>query len=75
MKINNKFLQHLGLQMMNESPKFKDDIMCNNYSRIGDMLTHIGTPYSSIRQFRDLSKTDLEVVRHAIVYFKENIDA
>lgn len=68
MKIN---YRKLGLMMMAEAPHIEDHRTSNDFARVGDDLTSIGTPYFKIKTFKDLSSEQLTVVREAFFYFKE----
>ncbi len=69
MKIN---YRKLGLLMMAESPKIKDDRFSNDLARVGEDLTLVGTSYFRIKSFKELSSDHIKTMKEAIVYFKNS---
>jgi hypothetical protein len=52
-------LVSLGRFMLDKSELFVDDALYNNWTRVGQMLVHIGTPFCV--QFKDFEKEDRAV--------------
>ena len=45
-------LVSLGRYMIAYAPKFADDVQCNNWARVGQLLTGVGTPFApSLAEF------------------------
>lgn len=56
----------LGREMMTMSIDLVDDKQCNDWARVGQLLTQLGTPRMP-KTVRDLSARDRKVMLDAIV--------
>ncbi len=55
----------LGREMMTKSIDLVDDKQCNDWARVGQMLTQLGTPRMP-KTLRDMDPDDRQVVEDAI---------
>jgi len=65
-------LVKLGQRMMSEAPGEKDDKLANDYSRVGELLILIGSPFNP-RNFGELSDADQLVARTAATRFLQDV--
>lgn len=70
MKLNNEFFRKLGVAMMEEAPKIKDDETCNSFARVGELITHLGTAFNP-PNISKVSEEDRKVVVKAWHYFQK----
>jgi hypothetical protein len=54
----------LGRFMMRNAQRFQDDVKCNAWARVGQMLTELNVPFGI--KWADLSAHDVMVVREAV---------
>lgn len=55
----------LGREMMTKSIDLSDDKRCNDWARVGQMLTQLGTPRMP-KTMRDMDPSDRRVVEDAL---------
>lgn len=60
---NTDKLVSLGRFMISNSARFRDDVEFNNWSRVGQMLTEIGTAFG--KELREFERADMVVVHSA----------
>jgi hypothetical protein len=54
----------LGRFMMRTAQRFQDDVKCNAWARVGQMLTELNVPFGI--KWEDLTADDVMVVREAV---------
>lgn len=62
----------LGREMMMRSGHLQDDKQCNDWARIGQLLTQLGTPRMP-KTMHDLSHADRQVVLDAVRHLQDSI--
>ena len=63
MQNNMEVLVRLGRFMISNAPQFADDATCNNWARVGQLLTGLGMPFAP--KLREFDAADQTVVREA----------
>ena len=63
MQNNMEVLVRLGRFMIQNAPQFADDVTCNNWARVGQLLTGLGMPFAP--KLREFDAEDQQVVREA----------
>lgn len=63
MQNNMDALVKLGRFMIQNAPQFADDATCNNWARVGQLLTGLGMPFAP--RLREFDAADQTVVREA----------
>lgn len=53
----------LGRFMIQHAPRFADDALCNDWARVGNLLTGLGMPFAP--KLREFEAKDQQVVRDA----------
>jgi hypothetical protein len=67
---HNKYVG-LGRFMILHSPRFVDDSLCNNWARVGKMLTEVDTPFAP--KFHEFSAVDKDISRTAALVMSGNL--
>lgn len=62
----------LGREMMTRSGDLQDDRQCNDWARVGQILTQLGTPRMP-KSVRELSLADRQVVIDAIKALQNSV--
>jgi hypothetical protein len=60
---NTESFVRLGRFMIVNAPQFADDVTCNRWARVGQLLTGLGMPFAP--RLRDFSDEDQSAVREA----------
>jgi hypothetical protein len=60
---NTEAFVRLGRFMIVNAPQFADDVTCNRWARVGQLLTELGMPFAP--RLREFSSEDQSVVREA----------
>lgn len=63
MQNHTEMLVKLGRYMINLAPQFQDDVKCNDWARVGNLLTGLGMPFAP--RLREFEAKDQAVVRDA----------
>lgn len=62
----------LGRFMITNAPEFADDSTCNNWARVGNMLTGLGMPFAP--RLREFAADDQDVVRAAAAVMSGRVE-
>ena len=63
MQNHTEMLVKLGRYMINLAPQFQDDVKCNDWARVGNLLTGLGMPFAP--RLREFDALDQAVVLDA----------
>ena len=63
MQNGTQMLVSLGRFMIQHAPRFADDALCNDWARVGNLLTGLGMPFAP--KLREFEAKDQAVVRDA----------
>jgi len=63
MQNNMEQLVRLGRFMIQNAPQLADDVTCNSWARVGQLLTGLGMPFAP--KLREFDAVDQQVVRDA----------
>lgn len=63
MQNTTEVLVRLGRFMIQNAPRIADDVTCNSWARVGQLLTGLGMPFAP--KLREFGAEDQQVVRNA----------
>jgi hypothetical protein len=72
MQNTTEVLVRLGRFMITHAPQFADDVTCNRWARVGQLLTGLGMPFAP--KLREFGAEDQSVVREAAAVMSGRVE-